>query len=152
MAFYQDDYVGFYCQQYVFNGAFYQTPVADLHCDPNYPLQSRREYITASQVSYSLNTQDVRFQNQNRYISFKANNWYLDENIAYSSFVDPEGQGNQYIDDFVVPNPFLIPARVSGAPVINQSRDKGLFVLETKWSLDRSISFRRTATNLHRQH
>ena len=50
---------------------------------------------------YEIEPADIRFHNNDQYITFEANNWYLDPSIAYNSFVVPYTR-----DVFVVANPF----------------------------------------------
>ena len=50
---------------------------------------------------YEIEPADIRFHNNDQYITFEANNWYLDPTIPYSDFVVPYTR-----DVFVVANPF----------------------------------------------
>ena len=72
---------------------------------------------------YDLDPSDVRFHNNNQYITFEANNWYLDPSIAYNDFVIPYTR-----DLFVVANPFTSGVNVDGAPSIDASTDQGWFI------------------------
>ena len=50
---------------------------------------------------YEIEPSDIRFHDNDQYITFEANSWYLDPTVPYSSFAVPYAR-----DVFVVANPF----------------------------------------------
>ena len=50
---------------------------------------------------YEIEPANIRFHNNNQYITFEGNSWYLDPTVPYDSFAVPYAR-----DQFVVENPF----------------------------------------------
>lgn len=118
---------------YIINPDFYATPIADLPCNSsngiNLLATTHDDYITRSIEAYDLATNNVHFHNQDRYLTFEANSWFLDRSIPLNAY-DYQRYSNTTTqrDTFVVANPFLTPSVVDGKPAINRATDTGWFI------------------------
>ena len=77
-------------------------------------------------IDYDISPSDIRFHNNNKYISFDANAWFLDPSIPYNEF-----DTQPYLrDQFVVLNPFLgVEDRATcGKPKLKTGDDTGIYL------------------------
>ena len=136
LSFYNGDQVNgpFHCYLfYLVNTAFYATPVADLPCNRsngiNQLATTHDDYVSRSIEAYDLETNNVHFHNQDHYLTFEANSWFLDRSIPLNAYdYEPYSNSTTQRDTFVVANPFLTPSIVDGKPTINRATDTGWFI------------------------
>ena len=91
--------------------------------DPAYYSGTVDDYIQSSFDTYNIDPGDLRLHNDDRYITFDANAWYLDESIAYGDFSIPYAR-----DTFVVANPFLTGINLQGRPAVDRSSESGVYI------------------------
>ena len=115
---------GYFCTyDYVLLPAYLDQIAQEFPCTEIFPISDVDDYLNQSTDAYNLEPDDIRFHNNDRYITFDANAWYLDEGIAYDEFAIPYAR-----DTFVVVNPFLETINLVGEPDIDGSTESGVFI------------------------
>ena len=133
--------------QFYIDCAFYYLPNADftqyssnvLPCADG--ITDINRFIQISKDGYNLSPADIKFHQNDRYITFEANSWFLDDTISDEDFtpkIIARSLANQfqYIverpytrDTFVVANPFSDqPINIDGTPVIDRASETGLYL------------------------
>lgn len=133
--------------QFYLDCAFYYLPNADFNhysadimpCADG--ITDTNRFIQVSSDGYNLSPADIKFHHNDRYITFEANSWYLNETISDEDFtpkIFAHSLANQfqYIverpyarDTFVVVNPFSDESiTIDGAPAVDRTSETGLYL------------------------
>ena len=126
-----------YCNvPYVLNKAFFQSN--NKPCGYGLTLEqflSDDYYHQTTQThhgnvdSYNVQPKHIRFHNSNRYITFEANGWYIDELISFEDFpYKSDGYPDYIRHSYVVTNPFLTDLNLIGDPGINGTAQGGVYI------------------------
>ena len=153
--------------EYIPSKTFYQQAQQSVPCNKNreyygFKTNTANSFFRESLSYFELAPSDFMFHNDDEFLTFEANQWYLDHSIPYNDFQFKSDIINEYPDydflhpkndrdkvkrtHFVVKNPFLDndtkpDIRILGKPDIDPQRDSGVYVWQ-QYSDEYSPKFR----------